>query len=151
MQHPEQDATVVRRIAGRSTGTHECDIGRVCDSSFGGGCSSRGCDAGCEKATHERYSGRARIEDVTLPDSSSNDRGGHQIDRHHRVRPVMLKAKGMRATVVCIRARGRELKGTRIRQHQVPLRAGRGMALVVRGTKGESHGGLQMQRMDKKW
>jgi hypothetical protein len=34
----------------------------------------------------------ARIEDVTLHDSSSNDRGGHQIDRHHRVRPVMVGA-----------------------------------------------------------
>jgi hypothetical protein len=34
----------------------------------------------------------ARIEDVTLPDSSSNDRGGHQIDRHHRIRPDMLGA-----------------------------------------------------------
>jgi hypothetical protein len=35
---------------------------------------------------------RARIEDVTLHDSSSNDRGGHQIDRHHRIRPVMVGA-----------------------------------------------------------
>jgi hypothetical protein len=34
----------------------------------------------------------ACIEDVTLHDSSSNDRGGHQIDRHHRIRPVMLGA-----------------------------------------------------------
>jgi hypothetical protein len=35
---------------------------------------------------------RARIEDVTLHDSSSNDRGEHQIDRHHRIRPVMVGA-----------------------------------------------------------
>jgi hypothetical protein len=34
----------------------------------------------------------ACIEDVTLHDSSSNDRGGHQIDRHHRDRPDMLGA-----------------------------------------------------------
>jgi hypothetical protein len=40
--------------------------------------------------------------------------------------------------VVCNRARGRELKGTRIRQNRVPLRAGRGPTLVVRGTKGDS-------------
>jgi hypothetical protein len=34
----------------------------------------------------------ARIEDATLHDSSSNDRGGHQIDSHHRIRPVRLGA-----------------------------------------------------------
>jgi hypothetical protein len=34
----------------------------------------------------------ARIEDATLPDSSSNDRGGHQIDRHQRIRSDMLGA-----------------------------------------------------------
>jgi hypothetical protein len=34
----------------------------------------------------------ARTEDATLHDSSSNDRGGHQIDRHHQIRPVMVAA-----------------------------------------------------------
>jgi hypothetical protein len=41
--------------------------------------------------THDILDG-ACIEDAMLPDSSSNDRGGHQIDRHHRIRPDMLGA-----------------------------------------------------------